>query len=133
MTFRRAIALLLLVCVGGLFSLAADNRTPAPYSPDEFPGWALDLRRGEIVAIGVFPISLLASRLLYDVVRFGYQSARSGEFRQDYAPWFFAPPDAPALTDGERVGILLGAVGISITIALVDFWLGRREEARARR
>lgn len=132
MTWRRLVALLLLVCVGGSLTLFAENRPPAPYTADEFPGWALDLRRGEIVAIGVFPISLLASRLLYDVVRFGYQSARSGEFRQDYAPWFFAPPDAPELTDGERVGILIGAVGISLTIALVDFWLGRRA-GRARR
>lgn len=132
MRCRRAIALLLLLCCCGLLTVPADNRTPAPYTPEEFPGWALDLRRGEIIAIGSFPISLLASRLLYDVVRFGYQSARSGRFNQDYAPWFFAPPDAPALTDGERVGILFGAVGISLTIALVDFWLGRRE-ARGRR
>ena len=126
---RRCVALLLLmVMLTGMSPAAhADNATPAPYTPQEFPGWALNLRRGEIIAIGVFPISLLASSILYDVVRYSYQ-----RFDPDYAPWFFAPPGAPQLSDAERVGILFGAVGISLTIAVVDFMLGRRERRGGR-
>ncbi len=127
MPARRVLTLtlLLLFCSGTL--LYSDEAVPAAYSPDEFPGWALDLRRGEIIAIGVFPIALLASSVFYDVIRFGYQSARAGQFDADYAPWFFSPPGAPGLTDRERVGILVGAAAISVTVALVDNLLGRRE------
>lgn len=124
---HRLTALVVLILFGSSLSLGAEAVVATPYSPDEFPRWALDLRRAEIVAIGVFPIALLASSLLYGVIRFGYQSARAGELDRDYAPWFFAPPGAPGLTDGERVGILAGAGAISITVALADHILGRRE------
>ncbi|TVR01828.1 MAG: hypothetical protein EA403_09915 [Spirochaetaceae bacterium] len=127
---RRLLAVLLLVALGGV--LFADTAVPQPYSPDEFPRWALNLRRGEIIAFGVFPISLLATTLLYDVGRFGFRSLQAGRFDADYAPWFFASPGAPGLTDGERVGILIGAAGLSITVAVVDYLLGRRESRENR-
>ena len=124
-TVRRLVAVLLVFAVGGV--LAADTVVPQPYSPDEFPRWALELRRGEIIAFGVFPISLLATTLLYDVGRFGFRSIQAGRVDADYAPWFFASPGAPGLSDSERIGILIGAAGLSVTIAVVDHLLGRRE------
>jgi hypothetical protein len=128
--FRRYTALLMILLLCSF--LYADTAVPTPYHPDEFPRWALDLRRGEIIAFGVFPLSLLASSLLYDLGRFGVRSVQAGRLDADYAPWFFAPPGAPELTDGERIGILVGAVGISVTIALVDHLLGRRERRAGR-
>ena len=122
---RRLVALVLIVALCA--PLLAETAIPEPYSPDEFPRWALNLRRGEIIAFGVFPISLLATTLLYDVGRFGFRSIQAGRFDADYAPWFFAPPGTPGLTDGERLGILIGAAGLSVTIAVVDHLLGRRE------
>ena len=56
---------------------AGDDETPVPYDPEEFPQWARDLRRGEIVATGSFPLTLLASRLLYGLGRFLVQSIQS--------------------------------------------------------
>jgi hypothetical protein len=126
---RRPISLLVLV----LFALslapaaaAQDNGTePEPYSPDEFPGWARDLRRGEIIALGSFPVVLLLSNIGYDLVRFGVESWRAGEWNYTYAPWFFGPPDKPPLTEDERIGVIATAAGISVGVALLDFVIGR--------
>ncbi|MGM0674085.1 MAG: hypothetical protein ACQETQ_05255 [Spirochaetota bacterium] len=101
------------------------NTEPEPYTPEEFPRWARDLRRGEIIALGSFPLVLLFSNVAYDAVRFGRESLRAGEWNYTYAPWFFGPPDKPPLTEDERVGVILTAAGISVSVALVDFIIGR--------
>ncbi|HUX19843.1 MAG TPA: hypothetical protein VMW69_01300 [Spirochaetia bacterium] len=92
---------------------------PAPYSPTEFPAWARELRRGEIITIGAFPITLLVSSL-------GFQMARyvQNGFSQAYAPALIGSGSTP-LTTQQRTGIILSAVGISALIAVIDFGLGK--------
>lgn len=116
--------LTLLICIGPLPAQEMET-APEPYAPDEFPGWARDLRRGEIIALGSFPVVLLLSNIGYDVVRFGRESLEAGEWNYTYAPWFFGPPDKPPLTEDERIGVLLTAAGLSIGVAVVDFIIGR--------
>ena len=94
---------------------------------ESVPQWARDLRRAEIVATGTLPLTLLASRLTYSLVRFTYQSIVAGAIDPTYAPWFLAPPGSPELTTGEKLGVIGGAVTLSAVLAYVDFWLGRRE------
>ena len=101
-----------------------------PYEEDEFPGWALDLRRAEIVALGSLPITLLASRLLYGLGRFAVESIRSGQFATAYLPPFLAPPGAVALTRDDNLWIIGGAVSLSTVVAVIDYALGVREDER---
>ena len=126
---RRTTALLVLA----LFALtiapsagAQESETePEPYAPEEFPGWARDLRRGEIIALGSFPVVLLLSNIGYDLVRFGLESWEAGQWNYTYAPWFFGPPDKPPLTEDERIGVIATAAGISLGVAILDFIIGK--------
>ncbi len=110
-------------------SQEADSRelTDPLAPPPEPPQWARHLRRAEIVATGTLPLTLLASRLTYSLVRFAYQSIVAGQPELTYAPWFLAPPGAPELTTGEKLGVIGGAVALSSILAFVDFRLGQRE------
>ncbi len=105
---------------------------PEPYSPEEFPQFALSLRRFQIVSIGVFPFALLFSALGYELGRFGYYSARAGELDGRYAPRLFglgAATETEPLSNRERVGIIVTAASLSLVIGVVDYMLGRRERA----
>lgn len=117
------VGLILAVAAGSL--LAQDEAAPAPYEPEEFPQWARDLRRGEIIALGVFPIAYLATTIAYDLFRFGRESAVSGRIAVEYAPLFFAPPDAPGYSKEERRGVLVASLSLSTLVAVADFVLGR--------
>jgi hypothetical protein len=89
--------------------------------------WVRHLRRAEIVATGTLPLTLLASRLTYSLIRFAYQSIVAGQLELTYAPWFLAPPGSPELSTGEKLGVIGGAVAVSAILALVDYRLGVRE------
>lgn len=101
----------------------SSSDTPIPYEKDEFPEWAHDLRRAEILFIGSFPITFLFSSLGYDVIRF----AANG-FSREYAPALLNNPTTVPLSSGERLGVLFTSLGISAVIALVDFLIGTGEE-----
>lgn len=125
-------AILLLGSVGP--RVEAQDRSPIvvpeaePYEPDEFPRWARDLRRAEIVALGSLPIALLASRLLYGLARFTVESLRAGAVAPAFLPPGIAPPGAVPYTRTDNVRIILGAISISGIVAAIDFGLGRAEE-----
>jgi hypothetical protein len=105
---------------------------PIPYDPTEFPEWSRDLRRGEIIALGAFPVAMIVSGLGYQLGRFGYQSIRAGEVAGEYAPGFFTPSDGARYNSDERVGLIISGAVISAGVALADYLLGRREESRDR-
>jgi hypothetical protein len=133
MRHGRVLALLLvaLLLVPHVVSGQETETEPEPYDPEEFPAWSRDLRRGEIVALGSFPVMLLLTNISYDLVRFGRESLEAGEWNYTYAPWFFGPPDKPPLTEDERIGVIATAAGISVSVALIDFFIGKmtnREE-----
>lgn len=92
---------------------------PVPYSPDEFPLWLRQVRRAEVITIGAFPIALLVSSLGYQTVRY----AQHG-YSRDYSPSLFGNSAQP-LSNQEKIGILLGAVGLSASVALADFIVGK--------
>lgn len=92
------------------------------------PEWARHLRRAEIVAAGSFPLTLLASRLVYSLVRFAVKSIQAGAFDLTYAPRFLAPPGSPELVIGEKLAIVGGAVSLSSIIAFIDYRRGVLED-----
>ncbi len=103
---------------------------PLPYQPDEFPLWAKDLRRGEIITIGVFPFAYLVTNAAYDLGRFLFMSAAGNSNANNYAPWFFGPPTKPQLTQGEIVGILVGSIAVSALVAVLDYAIGKSQKRK---
>lgn len=94
-----------------------------PYTRDEFPDWALGLRRSEVLFFGSLPITLFASHLGFDMGRYV-----SGGFRAEDAP-LIAPVSGGAMLSREeqlqRIGV---ALGLSLCIVLIDYILGKRHE-----
>ena len=137
---RKTVAFLVLLFVAGATAVAQSEdagRTvieeAEPYTPEEFPQWAHDLRRAEIVAIGSVPFTMLASRLLYSIGRYAYFSISDGQSRPEYLPALFAPQGAVPLSSQDNLNIVLGAVGLSLVIALTDYLLGLEPDEPAAR
>ncbi|MFW5693880.1 MAG: hypothetical protein ACOCYB_01835 [Alkalispirochaeta sp.] len=101
---------------------------PAPYEPDEFPQWARDLRRGEIIAFGAFPVAMIISGIGYQLGRFAYYSIDAGRVEPEYAPGFFSPQSGPRYDSSERIGLIVSGAIISAGVAVADYLLGRRED-----
>lgn len=108
-----------------------EQTVPLPYEREEFPSWAWDLRRGEIIAFGAFPLAMIVSGIGLQLGRFAYHSVREGGFSQEYAPFFLSTRVGPRYNEDERIGLLISAGIISTGVAIADYILGRREE-RAR-
>ncbi|MDR3172876.1 MAG: hypothetical protein LBU19_01380 [Treponema sp.] len=89
---------------------------PDTQSSSEFPLWARDLRRGEIVAFGSFPFTLFLSTFAVDSVRY-FQHSRDSKYR----PWPFKGPGAVEMSTDERKKTLLIAAAASVAIAVIDF------------
>lgn len=100
--------------------------TAAPYKEDEFPSWALKLRRFEIITVGAFPIMYLFTGVGYD---YGYYVA-SG-FSQTYIPWpvgqgtsQWTSTNNPDLLQSKNITVISVALGLSLVVAGVDWFLG---------
>lgn len=130
---RRLLGVLLLLCTAALMLPAQQQSGPGPepYEPGEFPQWARTLRRGEIVALGSFPITLFATRLLYGLGKFIVKSIHAGAIDARYAPLFFATPGAPPPARTEQIAVLSISFSLSTAVAVADYLLGQRETTDA--
>jgi hypothetical protein len=110
----------------------AANILPDTQSSSEFPLWARDLRRGEIVAFGSFPFTLFFSTVAVDSVRY-FQHNRDSK----YLPWPLKGPGAVEKSPDDWKRTLIIAASASVAIALVDFTIVRvkrnREKQRLER
>lgn len=123
---RRKItaAILFFTIFAGIFPVFADekdekkiDRTPVPYTKEEFPLWQHELRRFEILSFGALPFVTL-------LTFWGYDMIRAAKHPKDpaYYPWPLKQADkAVPLTEKEQIKVFCTAVGISIGIALIDF------------
>ena len=107
---------------------APSDEEAAETPPVETPQWARNLRRAEIVATGSFPLTLLAARLTYSLLRFAVHGIQDPSTAMAYAPWFLAPPGSPELEFTEKLGIVAGAASLSSLIALIDYRRGVAED-----
>ncbi|GHU23907.1 hypothetical protein FACS1894164_09300 [Spirochaetia bacterium] len=80
------------------------------------------LRRGEIVAFGTLPFTIFLATFAVDTTRY-----MSHNFDSRYAPWPFKGAGAFDMSDTEK-GIALGvAVGTSVIIALIDYFIVKKK------
>lgn len=88
-----------------------------PYTKDEFPDWARDLRRAEIVSLGSLPFTSLSVTLSYSIYRY----IDSG-FNKDYFPNPLAKSsEAANLTVDEQKRILNVSICLSLAVGIADF------------
>ncbi|MDR1411133.1 MAG: hypothetical protein LBI91_02870 [Spirochaetaceae bacterium] len=101
---------------------------PAPKQKPEFPQWALDLRRFDIIMFGSFPFT-------YWFASTGMDLYRSSQHNWDtrYAPWPVKSAGAINMTTDEYKITLAFAIGGSILAALADHIIVRVKRNRAAR
>ena len=92
------------------------ERAPVPYSENEFPLWATELRRFEILTLGALPLVTMLSFWTYDIAR---SLKHTGDER--YYPWPLKKSEiAIPISSSTQRKIFFTALGISLGIALTD-------------
>jgi hypothetical protein len=111
---RRGLLLMILLSFGTYSFLSAQQLPPQEplmpeeYDPEEFPLWAHDLRRYEVIALGSYPVTFFASSLIYD-----FSLYAMNDFNPAYS--------MGSQRDSSDIGIIVGsAVGVSLVLATVD-------------
>jgi hypothetical protein len=84
--------------------------------PKEFPQWAKDIRRFDIITFGAFPFAFFTASLLTDSIRW---SQSGGDMT--YAPWPLKGAGAYDPSTEEKMRTIGIAVGISLFVAAADF------------
>ena len=106
----------------------------AAFDTSDFPQWAKDLRRFEIVAFGSFPFSMFATTFIVDSYRWNNNSGMNwSEEGRRYAPWPFKSAGAVEMTNREHEMSLAIAAGLSGAIALTDFIIVQIKRQKARK
>ncbi|MCM1321169.1 MAG: hypothetical protein NC041_04740 [Bacteroides sp.] len=96
---------------------AAETLSDAePYSAAEFPSFAADVRRTEIITFGSLPFTTMAVTAGYQIFRYANSGFSSALFPNPFAK----SSDAANLNTAEQLGILWTALGISCAIGLTD-------------
>ena len=114
----RSCVLLLVALSVFATPLAWSQEEPEPYDPEEFPQWLRDLRRGEIIAVGSFPITFVFANLTYGLIRFGVNG-----WDNSYSP--VGNTNQVPYDQIETVGVITAAAGLAITVAVIDYFRGR--------
>jgi hypothetical protein len=107
----------------------AEERVPEEYKTEEFPAWALKLRRAEIVAVGSLPFSLFVVTFSSDSIRYFLHAGE--DTAAQYAPWPFRTSSRAAYTTGEAIAVGVGVLVCSAAVALADYLIGEMRERRA--
>lgn len=119
------ISVLFLINSITVFPQQAAPNSPAPYTKNEFPSWALDIRRADIVAFGSLPFTVFFTTFAVDSYRFATHN-----WDRLYAPWPLRAAGAIEMDENQRIASFSVALGLSVTIALVDYFIVRHKRAK---
>lgn len=106
---KKAVLLVCFLSYVCSFVPADSSQDPEPYKPEEFPSWARSLRRGEIVALGLFPFVFLFTSLAYQGLR--QVSGSDSGLLSDLS------------SDRQKIGMLTISLSLSTLLAVVDYFL----------
>jgi hypothetical protein len=125
---RKALLLALLL-ITGIRQIRAQSKEILPsteFDTSEFPLWAKDLRRAEIVAFGSLPFTIFFATFAMDTFRFANNGADAR-----YAPWPFKSAGAIDMDSRDRTQTIITAAAASVVISLVDYFIVRYKRSKA--
>ena len=127
------ILLALLLSLTPIFAQQAveADTEPQEYGEDEFSPFLRNLRRGEIVMLGSFPLTLFLTLEVFDIYRFIDNYGTPDSYK--YVFWPYRSSDPAPYSPREKMGILVTALSASLVIAVADYIIGRAKEKRSER
>jgi len=113
---------------------AQTKNTQEAFNTTDFPQWAKDLRRWEIVAFGSIPFTMLFATTGMDMRRWNNANGMdmSDEGRQ-YAPWPLKSAGAQLMSTSEFETVLKVAACISVGVAFTDLIIVKIKRYKARK
>jgi hypothetical protein len=118
-----------------VFNAVAQTSPPSNiFATDEFPQWAKDVRRFDIITFGVFPFSMFAVTFFTDMIR--WNDANGLDFSEEgrrYAPWPMKSAGAVEMTGEEHERTIMIAIGLSLSVALIDLVIHKIKQSKDRR
>jgi len=115
------------------FEAAAQNtQVTNVFDMTDFPQWARDIRRFDIITFGSFPFSMFVVTFVTDMFR--WNNANGMDFNDmRYAPWPLKSAGAVDMTAEEYGRTILIAAGVSVVLALTDFIIIKIRRSSERR
>jgi hypothetical protein len=101
---------------------------PPDQDKKDFPQWAKDLRRFEILMFGAFPFAYFFASELIDFSRWS-----NNNWDTRYAPWPMKSSGAVAMTKDEYILTIGTAAGISVFVAVADYFVREYKKTKLRR
>jgi len=92
--------------------------TPEEYDPEEFPLWAHDIRRFEIISIGTFPLTFMITSLIYD-----FSISATHNFNPSYSI-------GSQRSDRDILIIASSAAGASLLMGIIDLIINTNKRAK---
>ncbi|MDA3939587.1 MAG: hypothetical protein PF693_09790 [Spirochaetia bacterium] len=118
---RLISVLIILLLMFPFFSIFGESLPDyEPYEEKEFPKWARDLRRGEIIFFGTIPFTFFISSFSFDLYRYA-----SNNFDPDLAPVLLGNTTPIILTNNEKLQIITFSVSFSFILSVLDYLLGK--------
>lgn len=122
-------------------SYAAAQTTAAATAPlaavsfdmSDFPQWARDIRRFEIVTFGSFPFTMFTATFAMDTYRWSQANGMDwSDAGRRYAPWPLKSAGAVSMESREYEMTIGIAAGLSLAIAVADFAIVQIKRHKAR-
>jgi hypothetical protein len=95
-------------------------KEPLPYQEIEFPQWAHDVRRYEVIMFGSFPLTYILSSLVYEGVKLA-----SGGSEDGFSLY------SEKSQDDIKI-LLISSASISVGIATADLIIGKVKKKKQR-
>jgi hypothetical protein len=122
------------VTYGAVKKLSTAGSQSETFDTTDFPQWAKDLRRWNIITFGLYPFSIFAVTFTTEMIHWyeanGLDWSESG---RQYAPWPFKSAGSIEMTNDEYVRTILLALGLSAAVAVIDLIIVNIKRSNERR
>ncbi len=120
---KKILSIIILIFFFSMFLFSEDKADYVPYEASEFPQWALDMRRFEVIFFGTIPFSIFYASIGYSMYTYA-----SHNWAIEYAPALFGNKTPPKLTNDQKLEVLAVSLSISTAAALIDYFLGKLKD-----
>ena len=133
--FLRCTLVCFMLALGGAVPAAAQTNPPPEITlgASDFPRWAHDIRRWEIIAFGSFPFTMFTATFAMDTYR--WVNANNMDWSDEgrrYAPWPLKSAGAVNMENHEYEMTIGIAAGMSLAVAMADLIIVQVKRHKAR-